>query len=85
VKPSWRPPGGTSTGIPIWRLELISLNVASHAVLTEWRVHTSRPDELTGIPAPRMRAHPTGSQGVRAHHGQLGGAADRHVVDVHLL
>jgi steroid delta-isomerase-like uncharacterized protein len=47
---------------PDLRLELISLYVASNAVLTEWRTHTSRREELTGIPAPRSRPHPTGSR-----------------------
>jgi predicted ester cyclase len=47
---------------PDLRLDLISLYVASNAVLTEWRVQTSRHEELTGIPAARSRAHPTGSR-----------------------
>jgi steroid delta-isomerase-like uncharacterized protein len=47
---------------PDLRLEVISLYVASNAVLTEWRVHTSRQQELTGIPAPCIRTHPTGSR-----------------------
>jgi steroid delta-isomerase-like uncharacterized protein len=47
---------------PDLRLELISLYVASNAVLTEWRVHTSRPEELPGIPAKGGHAYPTGSR-----------------------
>jgi steroid delta-isomerase-like uncharacterized protein len=47
---------------PDLRLELISLYVASNAVLTEWWVHTSRQDELTRIPASCIRTHPTGSR-----------------------
>jgi hypothetical protein len=47
---------------PDLRLDLISLYVASNAVLTEWAVHTNRPEELTGMPTPRNRAHPTGSR-----------------------
>jgi steroid delta-isomerase-like uncharacterized protein len=47
---------------PDLRLELLSLYVASNAVLTECRLHTSRPEELTGIPAQRGGEHATGSR-----------------------
>jgi steroid delta-isomerase-like uncharacterized protein len=47
---------------PDLRLELISLYVASNAVLTEWRVHARRQEELTGTPGPGSGARPTGSR-----------------------
>jgi steroid delta-isomerase-like uncharacterized protein len=47
---------------PDLQLELISLYIASHAVLTEWRVHTSWSAELTGVPAPHRTAYATGSR-----------------------
>jgi uncharacterized protein (TIGR02246 family) len=47
---------------PDLRLEPISIYVASNAVLSEWRVHTSRYEELTGTPARYGHARPTGSR-----------------------